>query len=95
MKRPNKSNDIENSHFNQLDFSINNMMFTFSEFKLANSPMFIFSEFKLAESFKDKEKYKILKIRFHEVVSKTKEEVCVWRRFSGLFRFFLMSCLRG
>lgn len=57
MKRPKKSYDIGNSNFNQLHFPINHQILTFNQFKLA-------------ESFKDKDEFKRLKIRFHEVIEK-------------------------
>ncbi|CAI9282187.1 unnamed protein product [Lactuca saligna] len=55
IKKPKKSYDIENADFNQLDFPLNHLMFTFSQFILV-------------ENFKDKEEYKCLKIRFHAVL---------------------------
>ena len=62
LKRLKKIFDIENFDFNRLDFPINHMLFT--------SP-----QFKLADNFKDKNKYKRLKIRFHVILEKIKDEV--------------------
>lgn len=62
MRNPKRSFDTENTNFNQLDFPINHQMFSYSQFKLA-------------KSFNDKDEYKKLKIHFHAVLGKSKEEV--------------------
>lgn len=52
----------ENSDFNQLDFPIGHMLFT--------SP-----QFTVLDNFKDKNEYRKLKIRFHAILLKNKDEV--------------------
>lgn len=61
-KIPRKCYDIENSDSNQLDFSINHMMF-------------VSTQYKLVDQFNDQEEYKRLKMRFHAVLGKKEEEV--------------------
>lgn len=60
FKRAKKSYDTKPLDFNQLDFPINQLMFSFSQFKLA-------------KNFNDQDEYKELKILFHVVHGKSKE----------------------
>lgn len=62
FKSPKKSFDTEHSNFSQLDFPVNHMLFA--------SP-----QFKLADNFKDKNKYKKLKIHFHAILGNNEDEV--------------------
>lgn len=62
LKRPKKSYDTENSKFNQLDFPINHLFFTSTQFKIV-------------KNFNDKDEFKRLNIRFHVVLGKNEEEV--------------------
>lgn len=57
-----KSNEIENSYFNEMDFPINHMMF-------------VSARYQLVDRFKDKDEYRRLKIRFHATLGKKEEEV--------------------
>lgn len=61
-KVPKKGYDIDNSNFNQLDFLINYMLFTSSQYKII-------------ENFNDKNEFKRLKIRFHAIFGKNESEV--------------------
>lgn len=61
-KTPKKSFDIEKTDINQLDFPINLMMSLDEQFELANS-------------FKDKEKFRHMKYRFHAMLGKNEDAV--------------------
>lgn len=61
MKIPKKSYDTENTNFNQLEFPINHLMFSLSQFKLA-------------ESLKDKDNFKKSKICFDVILKKEKKK---------------------
>lgn len=58
-KKRNQSIKIEIFDFNQLDFPINRMLFTYPQFKVV-------------DNFKDQNQYKNLKIRFHDILAKIK-----------------------
>lgn len=60
---PKKSYDTENIDFDHLDFPINHMLFTYSQFKIT-------------DNFNDKEEFKRLKIIFHAILGKNEVEVC-------------------
>lgn len=60
-KKPKKSYAIENSYTNQLDFSINEMMF-------------INAQHQIVDKFENKEEFKHLKLRFLVVLGKELEE---------------------
>lgn len=61
-KSQRRATTLENSDFNQLDFPINNMLFTSSQFKIR-------------DKFNDMEEFKKLKIRFNAILGKYEDEV--------------------